>query len=524
MKRVLYFLISISLIYSCKKNPGEVPPPTSPVPKIPIVLTNPVSNISLFSVTFSGKVVDTGDSKPIEVGFVADTLPNPSTTKNLNKFIGQADNNGIFSATIINIPADKPWYVKAYAINNQGTGYGNEITFRSLPEKAFWGNVNLTTQQEVNDFGANNYTKIHGSVFISGSITDLSPLQSIVMIGNGFEINNTGLTSLNGLHNLEMVGFDFIHNFRIKGNHLLTNLTGLSKLKIVNGTFEIIDDDGLINLTGLDNFTTQGNFEFRIDGCANLISITGLEKMKEIYGDILIKDNPLLNNLDAWNNLTLVSHDITILNNTSLQRVNCFTKLKWINGIRIVDNPSLLEINGFINLDTILETIQIRNNPLLTNISSLSNITTTDYIQIENNLSLQDIEGLRNIQSVTRVLNLTNNPSITNLQGLRRLKYAANLSIANLSQLINLAGLDSLTTLTGIFPAYLTIANNTQLQNLDALKKLTTVNGTISISGNLALSNFCGLKQLFLSGYNNTFTVGNNAVNPTPSQIVSSCP
>jgi hypothetical protein len=521
------FLLNAAFVFaisSCKKNDDQISPPPTPAPKVPIVLTNPVSDLSLFSVTFNGKIVDTGGSRIIEVGFVVDTVPNPTTTKNFDKFIRQANSNGEFTAIIIHVPADKNWYIKAYAINNQGTGYGKEINFKSLPEKPYWGLVTLTNQQEVNAFGANNYTTIYGSIFISGTVTDLTPLQSIVSIGSGLEIVNTQLSNLNGLHNLEMIGRDFVAFFKIERNHSLTNMVGLTKLKIVNGDFMIYNNDGLINLVGLNNFTTSANFDFRIDGCDQLTSITGLEKMQHIYGGIVLKDNPLLNNLDAWNNLNLVLERISVINNSSLQRINCFANLKKIQGIELLDNPVLFDIGGLRNLDTIEQVIRIENNAILSDLSAFSNIITTEQVMIKYNNNLQSIEGLNNLQTTKDGVEIAYNPVLTNLQGLRRFKSTRRLMIVSNNSLINLNGLDSLNALTGGYTAELNIAWNPQLQNLDALQKLTTVNGSVQIFSNTTLSNFCGLKPLFVAGYNNFFSVQNNAINPTPAQIISGCP
>src|SRR4249920_555081 len=161
MKKTLFFFIVVSLIVSCKKTidePSAPLPPIPPAPKVPIVETYPVTDVTLFSITLNGKLIDTVGSKVTETGLVADTLPSPTTTKNVNKFIKTADGSGNFSVIVTNIPSNKKWYVRAYAISAQGIGYGKEETFNSLPEKVYVGDAILTNQQEVNSFGANNYT------------------------------------------------------------------------------------------------------------------------------------------------------------------------------------------------------------------------------------------------------------------------------------------------------------------------------------------------------------------------------
>lgn len=524
MRTLLISFLSTLVILSCRKN-NDINPitPTSPTLKTPIVTTNPISDLTLFSVTLSGKIVDTGGSKLIEQGLVVDTLPMPTTTKNLNKFIRQVNSSGEFNVNVTDIPANKNWYVRAYGINSQGIGYGQEVKFTSFAEKVFFGDVTLTNQNEVNAFGANNYTTIRGSIYLSGSITDLTPLNSVVIIGNGFEIKNTQLTNFNGLENLEIIGNEFTHSFRVENNQSLTNFFGLKKLKIVNGDFYILNNDALVNLIGLDDFTTSANFEFRIDGCNNITSINGLEKMQAVLGSIMLKDNPLLSDLRAWSNLATVSERIRIINNPSLQKLDGLEKIRKLEGIELINNPMLADIKGLRNIDTITQIIHIDNNDALKDLSPFNNITTTEYINIKNNDAISNFDGFKNLQTLKYQLLIENNSAITNFQGLRRLKSLSSLEILANNSLQNLNGLDSLTTITG--NAYsITIGSNNNLQNLDGIQKLTVAQGSIQISNNLALVNFCGLKPLFVAGYNSFFLAQNNNSNPTQSQIISSCP
>jgi hypothetical protein len=118
---------------------------------------------------------------------------------------------------------------------------------------------------------------------------------------------------------------------------------------------------------------------------------------------------------------------------------------------------------------------------------------------------------------------IENNSGLTDLQGLRRLKSLSKLEILSNSSLLNLNGLDSLSAIIDN-PYSITIWSNGQLQSLDGLQQLRTAHGTIQISVNSALTNFCGLKPLFIVGYNASFITSFNASNPTQSQVVSSCP
>jgi hypothetical protein len=132
------------------------------------------------------------------------------------------------------------------------------------------GGVTLNTQAQVNQFAIDypNCTTITGSLFISGignsptNITDLSPLNKITTIG----------------------GF-----FQLYLNPLLTNINGLSNLKIIS-SYLLIDN----------NFTS-------------------------ITQDINILNNAVLNDISALKNTTFAPADgygLTIFNNPALSVCN----------------------------------------------------------------------------------------------------------------------------------------------------------------------------------------------------------
>ena len=145
---------------------------------------------------------------------------------------------GGISLSIYNINSPE-MIVTCYVDNIQGAQNG-------APYREFDGDVILSSQQEVNDFGAMGYSKVNGSLHIipqNGStttdITNLSALNTIHTIGsedesNVFEIRgNDNLTSLTGLETLKRL----YANMVFKDNQSLASLSALSNLEIYNNAF-----------------------------------------------------------------------------------------------------------------------------------------------------------------------------------------------------------------------------------------------------------------------------------------------
>lgn len=91
-----------------------------------IVVTNDPSNISDNSVDASGEVVSDNGQAVTERGFVYSTTPSPNT--NDDKVI-VGSGVGVFNTNITGLSSSTTYYLKAYAINANGTSYGQEKSF-----------------------------------------------------------------------------------------------------------------------------------------------------------------------------------------------------------------------------------------------------------------------------------------------------------------------------------------------------------------------------------------------------------
>ena len=95
---------------------------------VPLIATNPISNITLNSAFCGGNVTNSGSSTVTSKGICWSTLPNP-TNNNVNFMTVNGSGMGPFTSNLTNLNSNTIYYVRAYATNSYGTSYGNEVSF-----------------------------------------------------------------------------------------------------------------------------------------------------------------------------------------------------------------------------------------------------------------------------------------------------------------------------------------------------------------------------------------------------------
>ena len=93
---------------------------------LPSVTTTSASSVTTSSATVGGNVTADGGATVTERGVVYSTTQNP-TTSNSKKASGSG--KGAFSVSLTGLLEGRTYYVRAYAVNSEGTSYGNQISF-----------------------------------------------------------------------------------------------------------------------------------------------------------------------------------------------------------------------------------------------------------------------------------------------------------------------------------------------------------------------------------------------------------
>jgi len=99
----------------------------------PELQTLPVTNITEADATAGGKFVSTGGLPLYGKGFVFSTNPDPVIGGGPGVYtVGAGNSWDDYTATIFPLSPNTTYYVKAYATNSKGHGYGNQVSFTTL--------------------------------------------------------------------------------------------------------------------------------------------------------------------------------------------------------------------------------------------------------------------------------------------------------------------------------------------------------------------------------------------------------
>ena len=144
-------------------------------PALATVTTDAITVYTTISFTVGGDVTDNGNVTVTERGIVYSTSANPTTADNT---VQMGTGEGVFSQSVSGLSSGVTYYVRAYAINSEGTAYGNEVVFT-----APYGVINL-----VHDATTTQYPTIQQAV-------DASVTGDMVTLGTGTYIEQVTVTT-----------------------------------------------------------------------------------------------------------------------------------------------------------------------------------------------------------------------------------------------------------------------------------------------------------------------------------------
>jgi len=138
---IILLITSTLILTSCKKKPT-----------LPVVTTTSVTAITQTTATSGGNVTGDGGAEVTSRGVCWNTSENPTTS---NSKTSDGKGTGSFTSNLTSLTPGTKYYVRAYAKNEAGTGYGNQVSFTS-------GEIVLAT------VSTTSVTSITGTTAVSG--------------------------------------------------------------------------------------------------------------------------------------------------------------------------------------------------------------------------------------------------------------------------------------------------------------------------------------------------------------------
>lgn len=126
-----FILVSVFIVYSCKKDDDK---------SVPVITTTEVIEITQTTATSGGTITDDGGALVAVRGVCWSTNQNPTINDSKTE---DGSGTGSFTSSIHGLEPNTKYYVRAYAKNEAGTAYGEQHTFTTETPLS-WGITNFT--------------------------------------------------------------------------------------------------------------------------------------------------------------------------------------------------------------------------------------------------------------------------------------------------------------------------------------------------------------------------------------------
>ena len=226
--------------------------------KAPTVTTVEATNVTINSATVGGNVTNDNGTSVTERGVCWATTKNPTVSDNK---MASGTGTGSFTVTLPSLSEGTTYYVRAYAINNEGTSYGDEITFTT--KKITKPTV---TTVEVTDITLNSVSVVGNVSEDNGAeVTERGVCLSMISsptVSNGKQTSGTGTGSFTVSFSRLRAGFTYYvraYAINSKGISYGNEISFTAKDRIENGAvqaeFSVSDSKKV--------YFSQGNLQYQ---------------------------------------------------------------------------------------------------------------------------------------------------------------------------------------------------------------------------------------------------------------------
>lgn len=286
MKKYFVLILMISsILLSCKpddvvddNNPNNGGSNEDPVVELPTVVTSEVTEITETTANCGGEVVNDGNADVFERGVCWSVNQNPTLN---DDYTSDGEGVGTYTSMLTELTANTTYYVRAYATNEVGTSYGEQVCFTTLekqdetddacvdlglPSGTKWAayNVGANKPEQWGDFFAWGELETKDEFFSSNCATYEKELNDI----SGDPEYDVARYQWGGEWRMpRLEDFEELMNYCDRS---WTNVNGVSGYKMVsriNGNYIFLPASGFMNTNaagaaGLEGVLDQGSWGY----------------------------------------------------------------------------------------------------------------------------------------------------------------------------------------------------------------------------------------------------------------------
>ena len=230
------------------------------------------------------------------------------------------------------------------------------------------------------------------TIYRNAKLTNIDALAGITAGWSIVIVENPQLINIDGLRNLSSDKRPL--HVSIDKNTSLDNLDGLASVSEVTW-LGLHSNTGLTSIEGLANLHKAESITISDSG---LTSLRGLENLQSVEGWLEIVYNDNLVEIQGLNLLTSTGR-LLIAANDVLQEITGFTHMTSTGQLRIPFNRALTNISGLGSLDQVLSA-EVSRNPFLANCAPLRLLFTrmpSSAVKVE-----QNAEGCNSLSEITQ--------------------------------------------------------------------------------------------------------------------------
>ena len=385
---------------------------------VPIISTSNVTDISYTTATCGGNVTDDGGKNITERGICYATTKNPTIEDNK---VACGSGIGLFTCAVTDLVDGTTYYVRAFATNEKGISYGNEVSFVTnvVSSSVIYYTSNEQLQETIGSTTA--YKGLHMNNFGGATI-----VSHTFENGQGTIVFNSRLTSIGNYAFYYCAGLTSVtipNSVTSIGHSAFAGCSGLTSIEIPNSVTSIGEDafSGCNSLPEYNDIRYADTYLVKVIDKSKF-SYTIREGTKWIGSSAFTGCNELIS-FDIPNSVTSIGRyafedcrsltSITIPNSVTSIGMYAFKNCTGLTSIEIPNSVTSIGKDAFNNCTgltsvTIPNSVTIIEKEIFLDCSSLTSVTIPNSITSIGEAAFKNCESLASVTIPNKVTSIGN--------------------------------------------------------------------------------------------------------------------